>query len=422
MHKKIAVLGLWHLGCTVAASLAKSGFEVTALDSETEKLVLGELPIFEPGLTEMWKKELENGQLKVSSNYKEISSAEYILITADTPVDDKDEVDVDPIIHIFDNALAQAKRKAVIVVMSQVPVGTCRRLQKRADKRKLGIEVVYVPENLRLGKGIETFMNADRFVVGVSNDEARRSMKKFFEFYSGPIIWMSTASAEMVKHGINSFLAMSISFGNELSNIGEKMGADMRDVVAGIRSDTRIGKSARLLPGLGFAGGTLGRDVKVLSGLAKEFRTEAVLIPSIYRANMLRKQYVLKRIVQILGGVKGRTITLFGLVYKPGTNTLRRSWALELAKKLIALGAKVNGFDPALNLSDPIPKYVTFFEKPDAACSKSDLVIITTEWPEFKDFDYSKVMREMRRKRLYDPNNFLELHKLTKIESYGTGR
>ncbi len=423
--KNVAVIGLWHLGCSVAASLASSGFNVTGFDfdkKDIEKLQQGILPIQEAGLTELTQTMLKLKQLSFTSDFSKLKGSQFIVIGYDTPVGDNDK----PNLFVIEKAVRAigkyASTNSTVIIMSQIPAGTSRKIFNKLKKKIKGLEVVYNPENLRLSQAIDTYLNADRQIIGVSSKVAEERMRDFYSFYKNPILFMSLESAEFVKHGVNSFLAMSVSFINQISDLSEKLGANIVDVVKGMKSDTRIGQKAFLAPGLGFAGGTLGRDLRVLEGLAQVNKVSLPLITVIYKINQNRKEVFYKKIIGQLKNLKGKKIVMFGLVYKPGTNTLRRSLALEIANWLTKKGAVVNGFDPSLD-NPKLVLPVKLFSDPYEASMGADAVVIITEWPEFKNLDYNKISKNLKQLNIFDTKNILSKNDLESLNFnyFGTG-
>ncbi|PJE60040.1 MAG: hypothetical protein COU85_00325, partial [Candidatus Portnoybacteria bacterium CG10_big_fil_rev_8_21_14_0_10_44_7] len=279
--KKVAVIGLWHLGCTVAVSLASKGYKVFGIDFESKaigELNRGILPLFEPGLEELTKRQLRKGNLSFTNDFKNIKKCDYVVIAYDTPVDNKDRPDLNIVLKAFGRIKKFIKQDGLLIVMSQVPAGTCRKFYQTLQKSKKKAEVAYNPENVRLGNAISTYLDADRQIIGLSSAKTKSLIKKFYSFYKKPLLFMSLESAELVKHSINAFLATSVSFINQIADLSEKLRADISEVVKGLKSDSRIGKKAFLSPGLGFAGGTLGRDLKVLNLLASKYGVALPLI------------------------------------------------------------------------------------------------------------------------------------------------
>lgn len=425
LKKTAAVIGLWHLGCTVAASLAKAGFKVQGFDFDPRlinKLNKSQLPIKEPGLAELTKQMIDAGRLTFTTDFSQLKNYPYIIVGYDTPVGEDDRTDL----AVLEKAVAQIAKfsgpACTVIIMSQVPAGTSRRIYKQLANKIRRLEVVYNPENLRLSQAIETYLNADRQVIGVGSSAAKRRMEKFYSFYKKPLMFMSLESAELVKHGVNSFLATSVSYINQLSDLSEAIGCNIMDVVKGLRSDSRIGQKAFLSPGLGFAGGTLGRDLRALEFLAKKFKVRLPLISNVYEINRGRKEVLYKKIKRALKTLKGKRLAILGLVYKPGTNTLRRSLSLEVGKWLVKQGAQISGYDPSLrNPSLVLP--IKLAKNLDTAVKNVDAIVIITEWPEFKKLNYKKIKKFMRGRIIFDTKNILSKREIEKLgyEYFGTG-
>lgn len=393
MKKKIGVLGLWHLGCVYAGCLAKQGFDVTGFDLKktvVENLSMGTPPIFEPGLEELTKQSLNKNLHFASDPELAIAGKDYIFITLDIPVNNRDQVQMRSFYKQVELVEKYAVSHTVIVVCSQVPVGTCRELRRKAS-------VIYFPENLRLGQAIKNFLEPDRIVLGSNNEKVIDKFLADFKFFKCPVLKMNLESAEMAKHALNSYLATMISFSSEVSDLCELTGANAVDVTRALKSDPRVSVNAPLLPGLGFAGGTLGRDLQTVKMISRKVGYNPKLIKSVYQINQDRLPYLLKKLEKILGSLKGKEIGLLGLTYKPGTNTLRRSQSLELSKMVEKRGANVRVTDPAINE----PKYNEFF-------SGLDAVILMTPWEEFKKLNPQDFSAKMKQKIVFDARNFLD--------------
>jgi UDPglucose 6-dehydrogenase len=297
---------------------------------------------------------------------------------------------------------------AVLVISSQVPVGTSRTLVNLLKKK--GIEnpsVIYFPENLRLGDAFLSFLQPDRIILGSDNDKVLKQFEKDFSF-GCPVITMGLESAEMVKHALNSYLAMCISFSSELSDIGEKVGADMLDVVKALKSDKRVSVNAPLFPGLGFSGGTLGRDVQSLRKTAKELGLESKLMDAVYDVNKNRLSKLIQKIRAYYPSFQGKTIGILGLTYKPRTNTLRRSMSLELATLLKTQGAHIKAFDPAIKENISSIPFVKVSVNLKDFFKDLDVVVLMTDWAEFKEINPQTVAPLMTRAIIVDTKNFLD--------------
>lgn len=409
---KIGVVGLWHLGCVLSAAWSKLGFKVIGFDYSKQlidDLNLNRPPVFEPHLEETLMNSKKENKLDFTDEIKLLGECDFIFLAYDTPVLDNDDSDLAPLERAIGDMGNVLKDGAVVIVSSQTPVGTCEKFRADLKKKNPTAELVYSPENLRLGEAINCYLNPGRIIVGAESETAVSKTVLFFSNIQAEIITMSLVSAEMVKHAINSFLANSIVFANHLADLCEVSGADILDVVKGVKSDERIGQKAYFSAGIGFSGGTLGRDIQVLSKLNKASGQRAFLYESLLRFNSDRKNVILNKISALLAGdFGGKTISVLGLTYKPGTSTLRRSLPLEIVEMLAKKGAKLKAYDPMANY-DELDKKPLFqiCASIDEAISESDLVVLLTEWNEFKKYDWEKGARLMRNKNFFDAKNFL---------------
>lgn len=409
---KIGVVGLWHLGCVLSAAWSKLGFKVTGFDYSKQlidDLNLNRPPVFEPHLKETLMNSKKENKLDFTDEIKLLGECDFIFLAYDTPVLDNDDSDLAPLERAIGDMGNVLKDGAVVIVSSQTPVGTCEKFRADLKKKNPAAELVYSPENLRLGEAINCYLNPGRIIVGAESETAVSKTVLFFSDIQAEIITMSLVSAEMVKHAINSFLANSIVFANHLADLCEVSGADILDVVKGVKSDERIGQKAYFSAGIGFSGGTLGRDIQVLSKLNKASGQRAFLYESLLRFNSDRKNVILNKISALLAGdFVGKTISVLGLTYKPGTSTLRRSLPLEIVEMLAKKGAKLKAYDPMANYEELDNKPLfQICASIDEAISESDLVVLLTEWNEFKKYDWEKGARLMRNKNFFDAKNFL---------------
>jgi len=381
---KICVCGLWHLGTVLAGCLAAAGHDVTGFDQNVDGLRRGEPPLQEPGLAELIR------AVRFTSDREALRPAEVVWIAWDTPVDDDDRPDVDAVFARVESLFDFIDEQALVVVSSQLPVGSVRRLEESCSHR---FRFACAPENLRLGNAIESFTNASRMVAGVRDDTARAVMSAVFAPFGVPVEWMSVESAEMTKHALNAFLATSIAFINEIAAVCEETGADARDVARALKSDPRIGPRAYLSPGAPFSGGTLARDVGFLAA-------RAPLLAAVKTSNDRHKNWARAKLLDALGTLRGKTIALWGLTYKPGTDTLRRSGAVDLARWLASEGARVQAHDPAVSrIPDDVP--VALCSAPADALRDADALVVATEWPDYRAAAIPPGMI------VIDPNDFL---------------
>ncbi|HXC36048.1 MAG TPA: nucleotide sugar dehydrogenase, partial [Candidatus Acidoferrales bacterium] len=282
----------------------------------------------------------------------------------------------------------------------------------------------YSPENLRLGRAIDSFERADRVVVGVRDDAKREALQKLFAPFTSQVLFMRTESAEMVKHALNSFLALSITFINEIARLCEHVGADAKDVSAGLKSEPRIGPRAYLGPGGPFAGGTLARDVVSLTRLAEAKGERLSVIPAIKQSNDLHRGWMFARLKSGLSDLRGRKIGILGLTYTTNTNTLRRSAAVELCKRLLNAGAQVSAFDPAIQRLPEGLESVSIGGGVAEILEAADAAAVCTEWPQFRQADWPKIVPQMRGKLFVDANRFLEneLKGIQGVKLFSVGR
>lgn len=391
----LVVLGLWHLGCVTAACCAKQ-FNVIGLDFDAEvvaQLRDGKAPLFEPGLDALIQHGLESGRLSFTTEKGDaLQKADILWVCFDTPVDENDIPDVASVVAKIERCLPELRPETVVLISSQMPVGTCAQFEKKFGDRKLSFACS--PENLRLGKSLEIFQRPDRIVAGVRDQATRVTLEKLFSpFADDRVIWMSPESAEMTKHAINAFLALSVTFANEIACLCEMSGADAREVEQGLRSESRIGPKAYIRSGSAFAGGTLARDVVTLTKIAGEHGQEAVLIRAILRSNERHKDWAMRRLEKLFPNLGRVTIAVLGLTYKPGTDTLRRSSSVELCSALLARGCAVHCFDPVVKVLPPQLAGAKLYQSLLEALHKVDAIVIATEWPQIRDADWSELMK-----------------------------
>lgn len=387
---KVCVQGLWHLGSVTAACLASVGHDVLGLDADLaviDSLNRGKAPIFEPGLDDLVKTGLAKGRLRFTTAIADAADTEVLWVTFDTPVDDDDRADVEFVLNQIKSALPMLADGAVVLVSSQMPVGSIRKLEAYVGETLPGKRLSFAcsPENLRLGKALDVFLKPDRIVVGARTVDTRYKLEQLLLPVTDKIEWMSVESAEMTKHAINAFLATSVTFANEIASICELVGADAKEVERGLKTEMRIGPKAYLSPGGPFAGGTLARDIEFLGVASRAKLLVTPLLSSVRTSNDEHKNWVRRKLLERFPDLKGATVAIWGLTYKPGTDTLRRSLAVELCDWLIEQGAAVQVHDPAVR---QLPKrwighVVNQAQALDAVVG-ADVLVVGTEWPEFR--------------------------------------
>lgn len=403
---RIAVIGMWHLGPVTAACLARLGHSVVGIDTSSdviEKLKKGKAPVLEPGLDKL----LKENNVEFTTDFRAIKDCDVIYIAFDTKVDEDDMLDLGDINKSIDMVSGLIGKNAIIIISSQIPIGTSEKIIKKLGETGKNNELYYIPENLRLGQAIKTFMEPDRIIIGSRTRKAEKALGIFEKIGCRKIV-TDLKSAEMVKHALNSYLGLMISFSGEISDLCEKTGADAKKVMELLKADSRVSSKAPINPGLPFGGGTLARDIQVLRAKGIEKKISTHILDAIMEANRGRMSYVRKRLEEKLGNLEGKKIAIFGLAYKAGTNTLRRSVALQMAGQLE--GAEVIGYDPMIKKTDRIK---TAFSAEEAA-ENAEAIVIMTDWPEFRKLDYARIAGKMKGKVILDAKNMLDKEKIKK--------
>lgn len=406
---KIAVFGLWHLGCVTAACLAEAGHDVWALDFDTTTVAgvnAGQAPLSEPGLDALLAAGLAAGRLRATTSAAAaLAGADVLWVTIDTPVDEQDRADVAAVRAALERLRPELHGSTLLLISSQVPAGFTRALE--ADWHDSSVRCAVVPENLRLGQALASFRQAERTVVGLRDERDRARLEALLAPFCRRIEWMSVESAELSKHAVNAFLALSVAFINELARLAERLGADAQQVERALKSEPRIGPRAYLGPGGAFAGGTLARDLRYLTGFGQQLDVPTPLLGGALDSNALHARWMLARVLALLAGTERPVVALLGLTYKPGTDTLRRSAALELAGALLARGAQVRAHDPAVRLLPPEAPAVHLCASAREALAGAELAVVGTAWPEYATLCADDFASAMVRARVVDPSWFL---------------
>jgi UDPglucose 6-dehydrogenase len=419
IDQRVCVIGIWHLGCVTSACLAELGYSVVGIDKDKKRVTdlnKGIPPLFEPGLSEMLISNLERKNLVYTTDLKQaLGGVGYVIIALDIAVDEQDDVDLSEILSLSTEIGRYLEDDVTIIVQSQVPVGTCDKIKALISQinPRLRFDIAYVPENLRLGQAIDSFINSSRIVIGADNESTLDKVEQLFTPVKALKLRMNLRSAEMTKHALNALLGMSISFGNEIANLCDELGADALKVVSALRLDERVGSKLPILPGLGFSGATLARDLKVLQKIGDELNYETYIVDAVLQVNTKQNQLVLRKLEKLFGTINGLQIGILGLTYKPGTSTLRRSASLEIIKELVAKGAKVKAYDPKADKEELAShKEFELCQDAYAVARISDVLVLVTEWPEFKSLDFDRIKSLMKQPVLIDVKNALDSDQL----------
>jgi len=411
---KICVFGLWHLGSVTAACLPNKGFKVIGLDFDDKAVRAlndGIAPVYEPDLDNLIRNNIQRGTLSFTTDpLVALKDVDVVWVTYDTPVDDDDKADTAYVETKILSIMELVRDGTVIIISSQVPVGFTRRIKNAyaecyPDRKFI---FAYSPENLRLGKAIRIFENPDRIVIGIGNLEDIEIIKPIFLTISSRLEWMGIESAEMTKHAINSFLATSVVFANELAVLCESVGANAKEVERGLKTDERIGSKAYLKPGAAFAGGTLSRDINFLIKAEEQYKQINFLWKAVKEGNNYHKDWVKRKCKNFFKDLNGKKIAVLGLTYKPGTNVIRRSWAIELCLWLSEQQAVIQAFDPYIQELPDVPiKNIKLKQSIKDALDGVDCIIVATEHPDFHEIG-EELIASLPCKIVIDANGFLE--------------
>jgi UDPglucose 6-dehydrogenase len=417
MH--ISVIGTGYVGLVTGACFAEFGVQVVCVDNVAAKIAAlqdGQLPIHEPGLQELVTKNLREGRLSFTTDIaKAIEQALVIFIAVGTPSGTDGATDLRYIDEVADTIGRFMRDYRVIVTKSTVPVGTAYRIKERilaAQTEPVAFSLVSNPEFLREGSAIEDFMRPNRVVIGGEDPHALAIMREVYSplyLIETPFVFTDIVTAEMIKYAANTFLAMKISFINEVASVCEAVGADVHDVARGIGLDQRIGRLF-LHPGPGYGGSCFPKDVKSLLHFAREAGVELELTPAVDRVNTRQRQRMVEKIVKTLDGdIAGKTIGVLGLSFKPNTDDIRESPAMIIIPALQERGARVKAYDPAsMPLAQQVLQHVEYCQDAYATCAGSDALVLATEWNQFRALDMERVRSLLSKPVLIDLRNVYE--------------
>jgi len=414
--KQICVVGVGYVGLVTAACFADLGNRVVALDVDekrVENLKKGIMPIYEPGLEELVKRNVKAGRLSFSTSYMEaLKGAEFAFIAVGTP----SGVDGNADLQYVDSAarsIAQNMTASLIIInKSTVPIGTgdwVADIVKGAQPQPIEFAVVSCPEFLREGSAIADFMSPHRNVIGSLERDAADKVAQLHLPLRAPIVITDLRTAEMIKYASNAFLAAKISFINELADLCELVGADVKEVAAGMGYDARIGRYF-LDAGLGWGGSCFPKDVQALAYMAKEKGLNPRILNDVVEVNYDRRRAVAKHVEELVGGsLVGKTIGMLGLAFKENTDDMRDAPSVDISNALVAGGAKVRGYDPvARHVAAPLMPAVEIFDDAYKMAQDCDALIVVTPWNEFKQLDLEKIKDLLKSPIIYDGRNIYD--------------
>ncbi len=414
--RKICVIGVGYVGLVTGTSFADLGHRVVCLDiaqDKIEKLKRGDMPIFEPGLEELVARNIAAGRLSFTTSYEEaVPDSDFIFIAVGTPSGVDGEADLQYVRMAAESIAKVLNKYSIIINKSTVPVGTgdsvAEILQEHGKKSGVDFDVVSNPEFLREGSAVYDFQQPDRVVLGSTNPEAAEKVAQLYLPLRCTIMTTDLRTAEMIKYASNAFLATRISFINEIAAICEKLGADVKEVAAGMGMDKRIGR-AFLDAGIGFGGSCFPKDVKAITWMAEINGCHPQLLRAVMDINRDQRRQVLQKLRELLGTIHGKTIGIWGLAFKPNTDDIREAPAFDIIRLLQLEGAHVRAYDPvAMTNSERLVKNVAFCQDAYSVADGADALVLITEWNEFKQLDLTRVAASMKEKIFVDGRNIYE--------------
>lgn len=410
---KICVIGTGYVGLVTGTCFADLGNEVTCLDIDKERidnLKAGQMPIYEPGLEQLVKQNVAADRLIFTTEYKDaLAGAEYAFIAVGTPSGNDGEADLKYVRSAAEAIADHVKESILVINKSTVPVGTgdwaADIINRRRNGRPLQFSVVSNPEFLREGSAINDFMNPDRVVLGSVDRAAAEMVAKLYQPLRCTIMVTDLRTAEMIKYASNAFLATRISFINEIANICEELGADVREVAKGMGLDKRIGYYF-LDAGLGWGGSCFPKDVKALEHMAVLHGTQPQLLQAVMEINRNQRRRAVMQLRKALKSLNDKTVGVLGIAFKPNTDDIRDAAAIEIIHLLQNEGAHVRAYDPqAMENAEKVFKHVTLCENPYQVAENADALILATEWNEFKQLDFTKLKGMMKQPVILDGRN-----------------
>jgi UDPglucose 6-dehydrogenase len=413
------------VGLVTGTCFAETGNKVTCIDidkAKVDKLSSGQITIYEPGLEKIFLRNTKEGRLVFTTNLEEVLEAsEIIFLALPTPPGADGSADLKYVLGVADQLGKLMTGYKVIVNKSTVPVGTADKVREAIAKNYKGeFDVVSNPEFLREGVAVEDFMKPDRVVIGTKSEQAKKVMTELYAPYvrqGNPLIFMDERSSELTKYAANSFLATKISFMNEIAQLCERMGADVDMVRRGIGSDDRIGKRF-LFPGIGYGGSCFPKDVQALVKSSNEVNYDFEILKAVEKVNALQKLHLVNKINAYFNNdLQGKKIALWGLAFKPNTDDIRDAPAIDMINALTTAGATITAYDPEAmpNVKNKIGDKIKYATNQYEALAGADILVIATEWSEFRTPDFEIIVKELPSKVIFDGRNLFDVAKMKEM-------
>lgn len=425
----ISIIGSGYVGLVTGACFADLGNNVICVDNNERKIARlkkGIMPIYEPGLEELVKRNIKEGRIAFTTSLKDaVKRSEVIFLCVPTPPKDNGDADMTYVENVAREVAISLSSYKLIVDKSTVPVNTGEWVEHTINifnKHKAEFDIASNPEFLKEGSAIEDFMNPDRVVIGVKRKKAADMLKELYSPLKAPIVVTDIKSAELIKHASNSFLATKISFINSVANICDKVGADVVDVARGMGLDKRISKDF-LNAGIGFGGSCFPKDLDAFVHIAGKIGYDFGILKEAQNVNVHQKRVVVKKIESLLWNLQKKTVAILGLSFKPDTDDLREAPALEIIEMLLKEDVHIKAYDPVAmpKAKERLKGHVEFCKDAYSAAKESDCLLIATEWNEFKELDFKKIKKLMRQPVVVDGRNLYDPKEMKKIGFRYTG-
>ncbi|WP_144508889.1 UDP-glucose dehydrogenase family protein [Bacillus mycoides] len=423
---KIAIFGTGYVGLVTGVCLSDIGHEITCIDidiKKVEKMKDGISPIYEPGLDKLMQKNIKAGRLSFTTEYSEVlKNVDLIYIAVGTPQKEDGSANLQYIEQVALEIAGSIEKDMIIVMKSTVPVGTndyLKDLILRYLKFDVKINMVSNPEFLREGSAVHDSFHGDRIVIGADSEEIANIVQEVNKPFRTPVFKTTIRSAELIKYASNAFLATKISFINEISNICEKVNANVDDVAYGMGLDKRIGTQF-LKAGIGYGGSCFPKDTHALVQIAGNVDYEFELLKSVIRVNNKQRSLLVQKAKKKLGNLAGKQVAILGLAFKPNTDDIREAASIVIAQELVAMGAVIKAYDPVAmnNATQFFPSEVEYMRSIDETIQDADVTFIVTEWDEIKNYPLSKYVKLMKQANIFDGRNCYDLNEVRKFELY----
>ncbi|MBI4620752.1 MAG: UDP-glucose/GDP-mannose dehydrogenase family protein [Desulfobacterales bacterium] len=431
---KICIIGTGYVGLVAGACFAENGNDVICVDKDSKKikgLKRGKVPIYEPGLEEFLKRNTKKERLQFTTNLKKAVKESFIIfIAVGTPQGDDGSADLKHVLEVAALIGKAINGYKIIATKSTVPVGTTNRVRETiAKETEHPFNVASNPEFLKEGAAVNDFMKPDRIIIGTDNQEVADIMKELYSPFvrtGNPMLIMDIESAEMTKYAANAMLTTRISFMNELANLCEKVGADVSDVRKGMGADPRIGYSF-LFPGVGYGGSCFPKDVRAIIRTAEENNYDLSILKAVDSVNIHQREMLAQKILNHFGGnLKGRVIGVWGLSFKPNTDDVRDAPSIAIINRLLEVGARIKAYDPAamFEAKKELGDRIEYSKKSYDALEGADALVLITEWNEFREPDFERILKLMNTPIVFDGRNIFNPRKLQDMgfTYYGVGR